>query len=60
MFAATSLIPELEEVLRVSHTVGVLRDRTLVATLENGPELTEDVIMSTIASGANAASGASQ
>src|SRR5690348_17268546 len=44
---------ELEEVLRVSHTVGVLRDRTLVAQLANGPELTEDVIMSTIASGAH-------
>jgi len=47
---------ELEEVLRVSHTVGVLRDRTLVAHLDNGPELTEDVIMGTIASGASGAS----
>jgi ribose transport system ATP-binding protein len=42
---------ELEEVLRVSHTVGVLRDRTLVARLDNGPDLTEDDVLRTIASG---------
>ncbi len=42
---------ELEEVLRVSHTIGVLRDRRLVARLDNGPDLTEDDIMRTIASG---------
>ncbi|NUP49498.1 MAG: sugar ABC transporter ATP-binding protein [Catenulispora sp.] len=42
---------ELEEVLRLSHTVGVLRDRRLVATWPNGPELGTDQILSTIASG---------
>jgi len=42
---------ELEEVLRLSHTVGVLRDRRLVATLANGPDLGADRILSTIASG---------
>jgi monosaccharide-transporting ATPase len=45
---------ELEEVLRLSHTIGVLRDRTLVARLDNGPDLTEDDIMRTIAGGAHA------
>jgi simple sugar transport system ATP-binding protein len=44
---------ELEEVLRLSHTVGVLRDRALVARLENGPDVTADRIMRTIASGAH-------
>jgi simple sugar transport system ATP-binding protein len=43
---------ELEEVLRLSHTVGVLRDRSLVARLPNGPDVTADRIMQTIASGA--------
>jgi simple sugar transport system ATP-binding protein len=43
---------ELEEVLRLSHSIGVLRDRTLVARLDNGPEVDEDKIMETIASGA--------
>jgi simple sugar transport system ATP-binding protein len=42
---------ELDEVLRLSHTVGVLRDRTLVARLTNGPDLTADQIMQTIARG---------
>jgi galactofuranose transport system ATP-binding protein len=42
---------ELDEVLRLSHTVGILRDRTLVAKLTNGPDLTADRIMQTIASG---------
>jgi simple sugar transport system ATP-binding protein len=42
---------ELDEVLRLSHTVGVLRDRTLVARLTNGPGLTADRIMQTIARG---------
>ncbi|WP_049562515.1 sugar ABC transporter ATP-binding protein [Nonomuraea sp. SBT364] len=45
---------ELEEVLRLSHKVGVLRDRRLVAELPNGPELTTDVLMETIASGGRA------
>jgi simple sugar transport system ATP-binding protein len=42
---------ELDEVLRLSHTIGVLRDRTLVAKLHNGPSLTADTIMQTIARG---------
>jgi len=42
---------ELDEVLRLSHTVGVLRDRTLVARLANGPDLTVDRVMQTIARG---------
>jgi galactofuranose transport system ATP-binding protein len=44
---------ELEEVLRLSQTIGVLRDRTLVARLDNGPDVTEERIMHTIASGAH-------
>jgi simple sugar transport system ATP-binding protein len=43
---------ELEEVLRLSHTIGVLRDRRLVAQIANGPDVTADRIMETIASGA--------
>jgi ABC-type sugar transport system, ATPase component len=43
---------ELDEVLRLSDSIGVLRDRTLVAKLANGPELTADQIMHTIARGA--------
>jgi simple sugar transport system ATP-binding protein len=42
---------ELEEVLRLSHKVGVLRDRRLVAQLPNDDALTTDVLMETIASG---------
>ncbi|MGP3984592.1 sugar ABC transporter ATP-binding protein [Streptomyces sp. KR80] len=42
---------ELEEVLRLSHTIGVLRDRRLVARLANGPEITPSRILETIASG---------
>ncbi|MFF7792855.1 ATP-binding cassette domain-containing protein [Streptomyces sp. NPDC007991] len=42
---------ELEEVLRLSHTIGVLRDRKLVARLANGPETTTSKILETIASG---------
>jgi simple sugar transport system ATP-binding protein len=42
---------ELDEVLRLSHTIGVLRDRTLVARLTNGPDLTVDQVMQTIARG---------
>ncbi|MFC7715344.1 ATP-binding cassette domain-containing protein [Nonomuraea recticatena] len=42
---------ELEEVLRLSHKVGVLRDRRLVAQLPNDEELTMEVLMETIASG---------
>jgi simple sugar transport system ATP-binding protein len=43
---------ELDEVLRLSDSIGVLRDRTLVARLANGPDLTADQIMQTIARGA--------
>ncbi|GAA4534292.1 MULTISPECIES: sugar ABC transporter ATP-binding protein [Nonomuraea] len=42
---------ELEEVLRLSHKVAVLRDRRMIAELPNDDELTKDVIMETIASG---------
>jgi galactofuranose transport system ATP-binding protein len=42
---------ELDEVLRLSHSIGVLRDRTLVARLVNGPDITADTIMQTIARG---------
>ncbi|MET3984716.1 sugar ABC transporter ATP-binding protein [Streptomyces sp. PvR034] len=43
---------ELEEVLRLSHRVGVLRDRRLVAELANDGSLTPERVMATIASGA--------
>ncbi|MEC3953237.1 sugar ABC transporter ATP-binding protein [Nocardia sp. CDC153] len=42
---------ELEEVLRLSHKVEVLRDRRLVAELANDETLTVDRLMETIASG---------
>ncbi|NUT41177.1 MAG: sugar ABC transporter ATP-binding protein [Thermoactinospora sp.] len=42
---------ELEEVLRLSHKVGVLRDRRLVAVLPNDDELTTETLMETIAQG---------
>ncbi|MEV4292872.1 sugar ABC transporter ATP-binding protein [Nonomuraea bangladeshensis] len=42
---------ELEEVLRLSHKVEVLRDRRLVAELPNDETLTTDVLLETIASG---------
>ncbi|WP_236049618.1 sugar ABC transporter ATP-binding protein [Paractinoplanes ovalisporus] len=43
---------ELEEVLRLSHKIEVLRDRRLVEELENGDDVDADRIMHTIASGA--------
>ncbi|MFF7990523.1 sugar ABC transporter ATP-binding protein [Kitasatospora xanthocidica] len=43
---------ELEEVLRLSHRVGVLRDRRMVAHLRNDGELTPERVLATIASGA--------
>ncbi|HEX8348227.1 MAG TPA: sugar ABC transporter ATP-binding protein [Actinoplanes sp.] len=43
---------ELEEVLRLSHKIEVLRDRRLVEELENGDDVDVDRIMRTIASGA--------
>ncbi|MGW4244285.1 sugar ABC transporter ATP-binding protein, partial [Nocardia sp. NPDC004722] len=42
---------ELEEVLRLSHKIEVLRDRRLVAELPNDAALTMDRLMETIASG---------
>jgi galactofuranose transport system ATP-binding protein len=43
---------ELEEVLRLSHKVAVLRDRRLIAEVDNDERLTIDVLTETIASGA--------
>ena len=42
---------ELEEVLRLSHRVAVMRDRTMVAQLDNDDTLDADRVMQTIASG---------
>ncbi|MBN1172507.1 MAG: sugar ABC transporter ATP-binding protein [Micromonosporaceae bacterium] len=44
---------ELEEVLRLSHRVAVLRDRKLVEERINDDDLTADAILRTIASGAH-------
>ncbi|MFJ8625017.1 sugar ABC transporter ATP-binding protein [Kitasatospora sp. NPDC093550] len=44
---------ELEEVLRLSHRVAVLRDHRMVAQLDNGGDLTQERLMATIASGAD-------
>jgi len=43
---------ELEEVLRLSHKIEVLRDRRMVSELENNEDVDADRIMETIASGA--------
>ncbi|WP_214109551.1 sugar ABC transporter ATP-binding protein [Acrocarpospora catenulata] len=43
---------ELDEVLRLSHKVAVLRDRRVVSQLDNDEELTTDTLTETIASGA--------
>jgi simple sugar transport system ATP-binding protein len=43
---------ELEEVLRLSSTIGVLRDRRLVSQIANGPEVDAERIMEIIGSGA--------
>jgi simple sugar transport system ATP-binding protein len=45
---------ELEEVLRLSHKVAVLRDRRLIDELANDDTLDADRVMQTIASGARA------
>jgi simple sugar transport system ATP-binding protein len=42
---------ELEEVLRLSHRIGVLRDRQLIAELINDDRMDAEAIMRTIASG---------
>ncbi|MFS2292963.1 MAG: sugar ABC transporter ATP-binding protein [Actinomadura sp.] len=44
---------ELEEVLRLSHKVEVLRDRALVAELANDGSLTPERLLETIANGAS-------
>jgi simple sugar transport system ATP-binding protein len=46
---------ELEEVLRLSHKIAVLRDRALVAEMANDDSVDADRIMETIASGASTA-----
>ncbi|MGW0390534.1 sugar ABC transporter ATP-binding protein [Streptomyces sp. NPDC003042] len=43
---------ELDEVLRLGHRVGILRDHHMVATLTNDGTLTPERIMATIATGA--------
>ncbi|HET6530281.1 MAG TPA: sugar ABC transporter ATP-binding protein [Actinoplanes sp.] len=43
---------ELEEVLRLSHKIAVLRDRVVVAQLPNTDDVDADRIMTTIATGA--------
>jgi monosaccharide-transporting ATPase len=45
---------ELEEVLRLSHRIAVLRDRRMVAELTNDEGVDASVVMETIASGARA------
>jgi galactofuranose transport system ATP-binding protein len=42
---------ELEEVLRLSHKVAVLRDRRMVTELANTDDLDADRLMAVIASG---------
>ncbi len=47
---------ELEEVLRLSHRLVVLRDREKVGELTNGPDVTSSTVLETIAaSGSDAA-----
>ena len=46
-------VTKLEEVLRLSHKIAVLRDRRLVEELENTADVDADRIMQTIASGAS-------
>jgi galactofuranose transport system ATP-binding protein len=45
---------ELEEVLRLSHRIAVLRDRTMITALVNDDDVNGDTIMETIARGAHA------
>ncbi|MFI0724424.1 sugar ABC transporter ATP-binding protein [Streptomyces sp. NPDC021224] len=49
--AVVYISAELEEVLRLSHTLGVLRDRRLVARMANGPGVTAGRVLEIIASG---------
>ncbi|SHN47350.1 sugar ABC transporter ATP-binding protein [Cryptosporangium aurantiacum] len=48
---------ELEEVLRLSHKIAVLRDRRLVEQLDNTDEVDVDRILATIASGTTTGAG---
>jgi simple sugar transport system ATP-binding protein len=45
---------ELEEVLRLSHRIAVLRDRRLIEILDNTADLDADSVMRSIANGATA------
>lgn len=49
--AVVYISAELEEVIRLSHTVAVLRDRRLAARIANGPDVTPGRILEIIASG---------
>jgi len=49
---------ELEEVLRLSHKIAVLRDRRLVEELDNSDDVDVDRILATIASGTTVGNGA--
>lgn len=43
---------ELEEVMRLCRKVCVMRDRDMIATLDNGPGVTQSTVLETIASAA--------
>lgn len=49
--AVVYISAELEEVLRLSHTMGILRDRRLVARMANGPDVTAERVLEIIARG---------
>ncbi|NUR90823.1 MAG: sugar ABC transporter ATP-binding protein [Nonomuraea sp.] len=49
--AVVFISAELEEVLRISHTVEVLRDRRIIAALTNHGDLTPEALLETIAGG---------
>jgi len=44
---------ELEEVLRLSQRIAVMRDRQKIGEITNGPDVNSDTILETIASGGN-------
>ncbi|QWW20171.1 sugar ABC transporter ATP-binding protein [Schaalia sp. 19OD2882] len=41
---------ELDEVVRLCHKVCVMRDRRMIATIDNGPEVTQETVLEAIAS----------
>jgi simple sugar transport system ATP-binding protein len=45
---------ELEEVLRLSHRVVVMRDRQKIGELTNGPDVTASTVLETIAASGSA------